>query len=710
MTINWAVLCPGCFQDKGGATVCPHCGYDEALRRGPLVLPHRTLLQGQYLLGAVLGKPGGFGITYLAFDTRLETLVAIKEYLPRDLAGRETGTFTVSPHSQDDGQLFRFGLEQFLSEARTLAKFDHAHVVRVRNVFEENGTAYLVMDYYEGISLAQYLEKKGQLAEQTAVDIMMPILDGLREVHHKGFLHRDIKPQNIYITHDGRPILLDFGSARVAMGEHSNTLSVVLTPGYAPFEQYHRKGEQGPWTDIYACAAVLYQMLTGQIPPEAPERAEYDSLIAPKTLVPSLSAPLNQAIIDGLAVKARGRPQTARDFQERLRPPSPNLNPSTSTQTVTPPNPSGYAGFWRRFAAALIDGVVVLIINVLAYVAIAAGVVFSGFNEAIMSVSILVCAVNLQLNWLYFAGMESSGYQATPGKLAVGLKVTDLKGRRLSFARASGRFFGKIVSSLTLGIGFLMAGFTQRKQALHDKMAGCLVLDKAAPLLQATPTATGLTAPVWLGIGGVLALSGLLFVMGANNELRHQAEQAAAYTQEQELDQEQRAEQAEQARLIAQREAQAEQERQQQVQREYQAEQERLQAQREAQAERESSREEPSGDTKDADIRKAEQLAVNVVNRYFQAMGNDTEAALKLWTDPHSRSKLAKALANTESAELVSPPKFYDFVPGPKARVWVDVWVQAKSATPAQRWRGLMILELGTDRWLIAKNELVEVQ
>lgn len=689
MTINWAVLCPGCFQDKGGATVCPHCGYDEALRRGPLVLPHRTLLQGQYLLGAVLGKPGGFGITYLAFDTRLETLVAIKEYLPRDLAGRETGTFTVSPHSQDDGQLFRFGLEQFLSEARTLAKFDHAHVVRVRNVFEENGTAYLVMDYYEGISLAQYLDKKGQLAEQTAVDIMMPILDGLREVHHKGFLHRDIKPQNIYITHDGRPILLDFGSARVAMGEHSNTLSVVLTPGYAPFEQYHRKGEQGPWTDIYACAAVLYQMLTGQIPPEAPERAEYDSLIAPKTLVPSLSAPLNQAIIDGLAVKARGRPQTARDFQERLRPPSPNFNPSTSTQTVMSPNPSGYAGFWRRFAAALIDGVVVLIINVLAYVAIAAGVVFSGFNEAIMSVSILVCAVNLQLNWLYFAGMESSGYQATPGKLAVGLKVTDLEGRRLSFARASGRFFGKIVSSLTLGIGFLMAGFTQRKQALHDKMAGCLVLDKAAPLLQATPTATGLTTPVWLGMGGVLALSGLLFVMGANNELRHQAEQAAAYTQEQELDQEQRAEQAEQE----QRAAQAERE------------------QREAEAEQERSAKATSDDSESKNIVKLKQLAVDVVSRYFQAMGNDAEAALKLWAPPHNHStKLAKALLNTEAAEFASPPKFYDFIRGPKARVWVDVWVKAKSATPAQHWQGLMTLEAGDDRWLIVKNDLAEVQ
>ena len=137
--------CPGCFAAKGDAGICPHCGYDESLKRGPLVLPHRTLLHhGQYLIGKVLGKPGGFGITYLALDTKLETRVAIKEYLPRDLAGRDAGHATISAHSAEDGEFFRYGLTQFLQEARTLAQFDHANIVRVRNFFEENGTGYLV--------------------------------------------------------------------------------------------------------------------------------------------------------------------------------------------------------------------------------------------------------------------------------------------------------------------------------------------------------------------------------------------------------------------------------------------------------------------------------------------------------------------------------------------------------------------------------------
>jgi serine/threonine protein kinase/uncharacterized protein YecT (DUF1311 family) len=333
MNVRSETLCPGCFEDKAAQAVCPHCGYDESEHRGPLVLPHRTLLQGQYLIGRVLGKPGGFGMTYLAFDTRLETRVAIKEYLPRDLAGREAGQITIGAHSREDAELFRYGLEQFLHEARTLAKFDHAHVVRVRHVFEENGTAYLVMDYYEGLTLAEYLHRNGRIPERTALDILMPILDGLREVHGKGFIHRDIKPQNIYLTRQGRPILLDFGTARLAMAERSRSLSVVLTPGYAPFEQYHRKGEQGPWTDVYACAAVLYQMVTGEVPPEAAERTDEDPLVAPRSLVPDLSPRISEAILHGMAMDYRRRPQTIAAFQDRLH-----------GEAVAPPKPRREAG------------------------------------------------------------------------------------------------------------------------------------------------------------------------------------------------------------------------------------------------------------------------------------------------------------------------------------------------------------------------------
>ncbi|MFZ1576245.1 MAG: serine/threonine-protein kinase [Chromatiaceae bacterium] len=282
-------LCPGCFSDKGRNNLCHHCGYDEKAERGPLILPHRARLHGQFVVGRVLGKPGGFGITYLGWDLNLQNRVAIKEFLPRDLAGRSGDRATVAVHAQDDDELFRFGLEQFLLEALTLAQLDHPNIVRVRHFFEANGTAYLVMDYYQGLSLAEYLDQRGgRLPEDQAKLLIVPTLDGLRAVHAKGFLHRDLKPQNLYLAHlesgGVRPILLDFGAARHAMGERSRSLSAIITPGYAPFEQYHRNGVQGPWTDIYSAAAVLYRMVTGETPPEATERRDRDTPISTTSL------------------------------------------------------------------------------------------------------------------------------------------------------------------------------------------------------------------------------------------------------------------------------------------------------------------------------------------------------------------------------------------------------------------------------------------
>ena len=292
MATPLAAVCPGCFRHKGGeVAVCPQCGYDASASRSPLLLPVLTRLNQRYLIGRTLGKPGGFGVTYLGLDLTLQVKVAVKEYCPRDLVGRDTSRRTLAPHSQEDGELFQVGLQAFLDEARTLAKFDHANVVRVRDFFEANGTAYLVMDYYEGESLLEYLERHGgKLPWRTALELMLPVLDGLREVHQRGFLHRDVKPHNIYLTTQGRPILLDFGSARQAMGERSRSLSVMLTEGYAPFEQYTRRGGQGPWTDIYGAAATLYLLVTGQTPPPATERVRNDELIPPLQLVPDLAA------------------------------------------------------------------------------------------------------------------------------------------------------------------------------------------------------------------------------------------------------------------------------------------------------------------------------------------------------------------------------------------------------------------------------------
>jgi TPR repeat protein/serine/threonine protein kinase len=266
--------CPGCFETKTN-TACERCGYDETLKRSPLVLPHHTLLSnGRYQIGRVLGRPGGFGITYLAFDSRLQSLVAIKEYLPRELSARDGDHLTVSPHSGEEGELFQYGVGKFLEEARTLAKFDHPNVVRVRDFFEENGTAYLVMDYCRGLPLSQYVSQQegGKVNINAAISILQPLLDALRELHKKGYLHRDVKPQNIYLSESGKPILLDFGAARQAMGDKSRSLSVVLSEGYAPLEQYQRNGMQGPWTDVYGAVATFYNLITGQTPPSAIDR------------------------------------------------------------------------------------------------------------------------------------------------------------------------------------------------------------------------------------------------------------------------------------------------------------------------------------------------------------------------------------------------------------------------------------------------------
>jgi serine/threonine protein kinase len=337
-------LCPNCFGNNAGEDPCPRCGLATDAPRPANALPLGTVLNGQFVIGRVLGKPGGFGITYLALDRNLRARVAIKEYLPRDLATRGADRATILPHTEDESGLFRFGLGQFLTEAQTLAQLDHPNIVRVRQFFEANRSAYLVMDYYRGMTLAEFLDRQrdGRMPEDKAIALMQPVLDGLRAVHAQGFLHRDIKPGNLYLAQTDaggvRPILLDFGAARQAVGDRSHSLSVVLTEGYAPFEQYHRKGKQGPWTDIYAAAAVLYRMLTGQDPDAATDRQSED------TLTPAARFGVSKAVSDVLAValsvRPERRPQKVEDFQRLLHDAQQGIGPLPVTG---PPQPSAPA-------------------------------------------------------------------------------------------------------------------------------------------------------------------------------------------------------------------------------------------------------------------------------------------------------------------------------------------------------------------------------
>jgi tetratricopeptide (TPR) repeat protein len=227
---------------------------------------------GDYEILAELGA-GSFGITYKAWDHRLQTYVALKEYLPVEFAVREADSTGVAPRSERVTHQYQFGLKGFLEEARTLAQFRDARIVRITNYMEANGTAYLVMDYEEGESLDGLLRREARrLEEPEVLRVMIPILEGLCIVHRAGVLHRDVKPGNIYLRAQGSPLLLDFGAARYALGEETQNLTSIVTPGYGPFEQYQRTGKQGPWTDVYGAGATLYRLVAGRRPAEAPDR------------------------------------------------------------------------------------------------------------------------------------------------------------------------------------------------------------------------------------------------------------------------------------------------------------------------------------------------------------------------------------------------------------------------------------------------------
>jgi serine/threonine protein kinase len=237
----------------------------------PDALPSQHRLHW-YVLERVLGQ-GGFGITYLARDANLDQQVAIKEYLPVDVATRRADA-SVRSRTEDQGERYRWGLDRFIREARTLARFDHPNIVRVLSVFEHNNTAYMVMRFEEGENLAALLERRRTLPEDELMRIVLPILDGLELVHNAGFIHRDIKPDNIHIRADGSPVLLDFGSARHSMG-HARTVTILVAPGYAPFEQYYSSGEnQGPWTDLYSLGATCYRAISGISPMDAITRSK----------------------------------------------------------------------------------------------------------------------------------------------------------------------------------------------------------------------------------------------------------------------------------------------------------------------------------------------------------------------------------------------------------------------------------------------------
>jgi serine/threonine protein kinase len=288
-------------------------------------LPVNSRLE-EYVIQSVLGV-GGFGITYLARDTRLGSLVAIKEYFPHAYAQRDR-TNTIRPNTSGDtgdADNYRWGLQEFLKEARALAQFKHTHIVRVLRFLEANGTAYMAMEYEEGESLAGFLARHGGfLSEPLLLNVFLPVLNGLQAVHDAGLLHLDIKPDNIYLRRNGAPMLIDFGSAR-QRSNANRSQKVALTPGYAALEQYPGNGDLGPAADVYSMGATLYRCITGQEPVDARERVNGLKKLHLDPLVPATrferpvySRHIRACVDAALQLKAADRPASALALQNGL--------------------------------------------------------------------------------------------------------------------------------------------------------------------------------------------------------------------------------------------------------------------------------------------------------------------------------------------------------------------------------------------------------
>ena len=291
-----------------------------------IALPGGTELAGDYKIDRVLGA-GGFGVTYLADEPALSRKVSIKEYFPSDFAARDSQG-SATPRSENCTGDYTWGLERFIEEAQTLAKFNHSNIVRVYRTFRANNTAYMVLHFEEGQSLKNWLKSLNRAPRQKELDaIISPLLDALQIIHKAEFLHRDIAPDNIIIRKSGDPVLIDFGAARSDIAAHSKTktVSALVKPGYSPYEQYAETSkQQGPWTDIYALAATLYHAVTGKRPPDSPSRMLNDEMVpARDAALGAYRAPFLDAIQRGLALSIDGRPQSVAEWRSLLLAPVP---------------------------------------------------------------------------------------------------------------------------------------------------------------------------------------------------------------------------------------------------------------------------------------------------------------------------------------------------------------------------------------------------
>lgn len=325
-------ICFGCFEQYDDSfNICPHCGYAEGTE--PELATYMrpgAILNERYVIGRALGH-GGFSVTYLAWDALLLHKVAIKEYLPSEYATRRPGESRLTIFSGKEGEYFQFGKEKFLDEAKRLSAFQNEDgIVHVYDCFSANETAYLVMEYLDGITLSEYLKKEaavspqGRIAPEEAISMLTPVMLSLQRVHDSGMIHRDIAPDNIMLLKDGGVRLIDFGAARHAVHDCGKSMTVIIKDGYSPEEQYNSHSVQGPAADVYALSATLYQMITGITPPGAIERGEYlqkhkrDMLPPPSKFNKAVTKTQDTAILNGMALHTQDRTQSVAELYEEL--------------------------------------------------------------------------------------------------------------------------------------------------------------------------------------------------------------------------------------------------------------------------------------------------------------------------------------------------------------------------------------------------------
>lgn len=313
-------LCMNCFSVKGKYEVCPFCGYAEGTPPSqPHYLVPGTILGNHFIVGTVIGM-GGFGITYKCYDTTLGVIVAVKEFYPAGLVNRAPGERRVGLLSGEKKKQYQEQLKRFMVEAQSIAQFGKAKdIVNVYDYFEENNTAYIIMEYIDGVLLKDYLEKQGRIHDMdTVLSIITPVIEAVKKIHAKGIIHRDISPDNIFIAGDESVKVFDFGAAQLNSTKEGMAGEKVIKVGYSAPEQYRDRSKQGYYTDIYSIGAILYQMVTGIKPVESTEREYKDELKSPLELGIKIDSNFDRAIMEALAVKPELRFQNIQQLSDAI--------------------------------------------------------------------------------------------------------------------------------------------------------------------------------------------------------------------------------------------------------------------------------------------------------------------------------------------------------------------------------------------------------